>query len=153
MWRKCLAAALLVLTTGVASAAANTDAELRLNELLGDPQYRQTWQKLIQDENRLPEWLVNLSGEATPMRAVQSDDGKRYLLGKLCEPQHCANQRLYVAFSWNKDEAYGLYVQVPQGLPADKSPSRHATKRWLGEPDEKQQRLLEEQLKSDSDWY
>ena len=133
-------------------ALADTDAQFQLNELLSsDADYRETWQTLVEHESRLPEWVLNLSGVATPMRAVE-DDGDRYLVGQLCETERC-DKRLYVAFTWDKDRAYALYVQVPAGLPADKSPSQHADKRWIGEPEETQQAILDEQLKLDPTWY
>lgn len=143
----------LLLGASLAAQAADTDAELRLNELLStDEQYRETWRETLEDEERLPEWLMNLSGKAEPMQALE-EDGERYLVGQLCEPQQCFQQRLYVAFSWDKERAYALWVQLPSGLPADKSPNRHASLRWLGEPDEGLQRLLKEQLKADPNWY
>lgn len=147
------AAGALLLGASLAAQAADTDAEFRLNELLGsDQQYRETWQETIEGEARLPEWVLNLSGKAEPMRALE-EDGDQYLVGQLCEPQQCFQQRLHVAFSWDKQRAYALWVQLPSGLPADKSPSRHASFRWLGEPDEGMQRLLKEQLKADPNWY
>ncbi|MNH33596.1 Inhibitor of vertebrate lysozyme precursor [compost metagenome] len=87
------------------------------------------------------------------MSAV-SEDGDKYLVGPLCEAeQKCLNKRLIVAFSWDKDDAYGMVVEVPEGLPTDKTPTRHAEYRWLGEPDEGMQTLLKEQLKRDPNWY
>jgi len=44
-------------------------------------------------------------------------------------------------------------VDVPEGLPADKSPTRHATYRFLGKPDQGMQNLLMETLKKDPNWY
>lgn len=146
-----LLAALLLSASAVAHAA-DTDAEFRLNEVLTDEEYRETWQELVEDELRLPEWVMNLTGKGAPMKAVESKDGK-YLVGRLCDEHDCFHQRLYVAFSWDKDKVYALYVQVPQGMPADKTPSRHASFRWLGEPDEEQKRLLDEQLSADPDWH
>jgi hypothetical protein len=146
-----LSALLLGLVT-TAALAAEDNVQLRLNQIVQTPDYRDTWQQVVKKEERLPDWIINLSGEATPMVAVK-DKGKRYLTGKLCEPQQCATQRLYAVFSWDKDEAYALYVQVPQALPADKAPSRFATRRWLGDPDPRMRQLLEEQLSHDTDWY
>lgn len=149
---KTLLAALL-LGGSAAALAANTDGQFRLNELLtSDPAYQQSWQQLVQEESRLPEWVINLNGIASPMQGVD-DDGDKYLVGQLCEAHNCFNQRLYVAFSWDKDDAYALYVQLPDGLPTDRAPSQHASLRWLGEPDEATQQLLQEQLKSDPNWY
>lgn len=145
--------ALLLGLAGAQALAADTDAQHRLNELLGsDPEYQETWQELVKDESRLPEWVMNLSGTAPPMKAVQ-DKGDKFLVGELCEARNCFNQRLYVAFSWNKDDDWALYVQLPEGLPSDKSPSRHASYRWLGEPDEEVRHILDEQLKADPNWY
>ncbi|MHA6491869.1 inhibitor of vertebrate lysozyme family protein [Pseudomonas borbori] len=146
-------AAVLLLGSGEAALAADTDAQMRLNELLSShEEYRESWQALIEDESRLPDWILNLSGYAEPMQALE-DDGDNYLVGTLCLPENCFNQRLYAAFTWDKAKAYALYVQVPDALPTDKAPSKHATFRWLGEPDAAQKRLLEEQLKRDPNWY
>ena len=110
---KTLAAALLL--GGSAMAIAANDGQIRVNELLNaDPQYRETWQGVVKKEERLPEWVMNLSGDADQMNAVE---------------------------------------EVPAGLPADKSPTRHASYRFLGEPDQGMQDLLMEQLKKDPKWY
>ena len=47
----------------------------------------------------------------------------------------------------------GMLVEVPEGLPSDKSPTRHAQYRWLGEPDDGMKAMLQEQLKRDPNWY
>ena len=149
---KTLAAALLL--GGSAMAMAANDGQTRVNELLNsDPQSRETWQGVVKKEERLPDWVMNLSGDAEQMNAVQ-EDGDKYLVGPLCESQAtCLNKRLIVAVSFDKDDAYGMLVEVPAGLPADKSPTRHATYRFLGKPDEGMQNLLMEQLKKDPKWY
>jgi hypothetical protein len=149
---KTLAAALLL--GGGAMAMAANDGQARANELLNaDPQYRETWTKVVKKEERLPEWVMNLTGDAEQMNAVQ-EDGDKYLVGPLCETQQtCLNKRLLVAFSFNKKDAYAMLVEVPAGLPADKSPTRHATYRFLGKPNQGMQDLLMEQLKKDPNWY
>lgn len=150
---KALAAALL-LGGGAMAMAANNDGQARANELLNsDPQYRKTWTKVVKKEERLPEWVMNLSGASEQMNAVEEDGGK-YLVGPLCETQQtCLNKRLIVAFSFNKKDAYAMLVEVPAGLPADKSPTRHADYRFLGKPNQGMQDLLMEQLKKDPNWY
>ncbi|MBK5417229.1 inhibitor of vertebrate lysozyme family protein [Pseudomonas sp. TH31] len=150
---KALAAALL-LGGGAMAMAANSDGQARANELLNsDPQYRETWTKVVKKEERLPEWVMNLSGASEQMNAVEEDGGK-YLVGPLCETQQtCLNKRLIVAFSFNKKDAYAMLVEVPAGLPADKSPTRHADYRFLGKPNQGMQDLLMEQLKKDPNWY
>lgn len=143
----------LILAGSTAAYAADTDAQFRLNELLSsDVAYQEAWQELVEDESRLPDWVMNLSGVASPMLGLE-DDGDKYLVGELCSAQNCFDQRLYVAFTWDKDNAYALYVQLPAGLPADRAPSQHATLRWLGEPGDAVKQLLLEQLQKDPNWY
>ena len=147
-----LALALLVSSSAVVMAA--NDGQSRVNELLSsDPEYRQTWSGVVKKEERLPDWVINLSGSSEQMSAV-TEDGDGYLVGPLCETQDtCRNKRLIVAFSLDKKDAYAMLVEVPAGLPADKSPTRHADYRFLGKPDEGMQGLLREQLKKDPNWY
>ncbi|HEK0909120.1 TPA: inhibitor of vertebrate lysozyme family protein [Pseudomonas putida] len=144
-----------LLVGGGSAAMAANDGQVRANQLLGsDPEYRQTWQKTIKNEERLPEWVINLSGSSAQQMSAVTEDGDKYLVGPLCESDDkCTYKRLIVAFSWDKDEAYGMLVEVPEGLPSDKSPTRHADYRWLGKPDEGMQKLLQEQLKRDPNWY
>ncbi|MGC5701572.1 inhibitor of vertebrate lysozyme family protein [Pseudomonas sp. NFXW11] len=149
---KVLAATLLLGASALASAA--NDGQAWANQLLdSDPQFRQTWQDVVQKEERLPEWVMNLSGDAQQMHAV-TEDGDQYLVGPLCETaQSCQQQRLILAFSFDKKHAYAMLVEVPAGLPADKSPTRHANYRFLGKPDPGMQAMLQEQLRKDPNWY
>ncbi len=148
-----LAAALLL--GGSAMAMAANDGQTRVNELLSsDPQYRETWEGVVKKEERLPEWVMNLSGTPDQQMNAVTEDGDKYLVGPLCESQDkCLNHRLIVAFSFDKKDAYAMLVDVPEGLPADKSPTRHATYRFLGKPDQGMQDLLMETLKKDPNWY
>ncbi|CAE6881145.1 MULTISPECIES: inhibitor of vertebrate lysozyme family protein [Pseudomonas] len=149
---KTLTAALMISGSG-AALAADTVTDVRLNDVLkSDPQYQEAWNDVLEEQERMPEWLINLDGVAPPMEAMLEDDDK-YLVGELCQASNCFNQRIYVAFSWDKEEAYALYVQVPDALPKGKAPSNYATEKWLGEPDEGMQKLLHEQLKKDPNWY
>ena len=150
---KALAAALLL--GGSAMAMAANDGQTRVNELLSsDPQYRETWEGVVKKEERLPEWVMNLSGTPDQQMNAVTEDGDKYLVGPLCESQDkCLNHRLIVAFSFDKKDAYAMLVDVPEGLPADKSPTRHATYRFLGKPDQGMQDLLMETLKKDPKWY
>ncbi|UVL61770.1 inhibitor of vertebrate lysozyme family protein [Pseudomonas sp. B21-032] len=150
---RALVAALIM--GGSAAAMAANDGQVRANQILGsDPEYRETWQDVVKNEERLPDWVLNLSGTSEQQMSAVEEDGDKYLVGPLCESeQKCLNKRLIVAFSWDKDEAYGMLVEVPEGLPSDKSPTRHADYRWLGKPDEGMQALLKEQLKRDPNWY
>lgn len=148
-----LAGALLL--GAVTTAMAANDGQVRADQLLGtDPEYRAAWQHTIKGEERLPEWVINLSGSAPLQMSAVTEDGEQYLVGPLCEADStCTYKRLIVAFSWDKDDAYGMLVEVPEGLPSDKSPTRHAQYRWLGEPDDGMKAMLQEQLKRDPKWY
>jgi len=150
---KTLAAALLL--GGSAMAIAANDGQARVNELLSsDPQYRETWEGVVKKEERLPEWVMNLSGTPDQQMNAVTEEGDKYLVGPLCESaDKCMNHRLIVAFSFDKKDAYAMLVDVPEGLPADKSPTRHATYRFLGKPDQGMQNLLMETLKKDPNWY
>ena len=149
---KTLAAALLL--GGSAMVMAANDGQARVNELFStDPQYLETWQGVVKKEERLPDWVMNLTGDAEQMNAVE-EDGDQYLVGPLCESKAtCLNNRLIVAVSFDKNHAYAMLVEVPAGLPTDKSPTRHANYRFLGKPDQGMQELLMEQLKKDPNWY
>ena len=148
---KALAAALLLGSSAMALAA--NDGQSHANQLLSDPDYREAWQQVVKKEERLPEWVMNLSGSAEQMNAV-TEDGDQYLVGPLCETADtCSTKRLIVAVSFDKKHAYAMLVEVPAGLPADKSPTRHADYRFLGKPDAGMQALLKEQLKKDPSWY
>jgi len=148
------AVALTFLMSSSAMVMAANDGQSRVNELLSsDPAYRETWSDVVKKEERLPDWVINLSGSSDQMTAV-TENGDGYLVGPLCETSDtCINKRLIVAFSLDKKDAYAMLVEVPAGLPADKSPTRHADYRFLGKPDEGMQGLLKEQLKKDPNWY
>ena len=148
-----LAAALLM--GGSAMAMAANDGQTRVNELLSSaPEYRQTWMGVVKKEERLPDWVINLSGVSEQQMNAVTEDGKPYIVGPLCEKaDSCRSERLIVAYSLDKQDAYAMLVDVPAGLPADKSPTRHATYRFLGKPDEGMQALLQEQLRKEPNWY
>jgi len=147
----------LVLAVAVATAIpamADNDGQERAGNLIAtDTEYREAWQDAVGKQERLPDWVLNLSGASSAMKAV-TEGGDKYLVGQVCEKaDDCLHDRVIVAFSWNKSKAYVLWVSVPAGLPQDKSPSRHASYKWMGNPDEGMQALLTEQLKSDPQWY
>lgn len=147
--------AVALLMGGSALALAANDGQARANELLSStPEYTKTWQSVIKKEERLPDWVINLSGASPQQMTAMTEDGKNYLVGPLCETaETCKSQRLIVAFSLDKEDAYAMLVEVPAGLPSDKSPTRHATYRYLGKPDEGMQGMLQEQLRKDPNWY
>lgn len=83
LMRNLMNALLLGAAASSLAVAADRDGEYRLNELQStDAGYRKAWQNLVEDESRLPDWVMNLSGTATPMHAVD-DQGDKYLVGGL----------------------------------------------------------------------
>lgn len=150
---KGLIVAMLLGSSAMVSAA--NDGQARVNQLLASStEYRDTWTDVVKSEERLPDWIINLSGTSPEQMTAVEEDGDSYLVGPLCETdKSCASGRLLVAFSMDKEDAYALLVEVPAGLPADKSPTRHATYRFLGKPDEGMQQMLMEQLRKDPNWY
>lgn len=135
------------LLAGSGLAVAGNDGQVQVNGLLSsDPTYRDTWTAVVRKEERLPEWVMNLSGISSQQMSAVEEDHAKYLVGPLCESaEACAHTRLIVAFSWNKKDAYGLLANVPAALPADTSP-RKTEYRWLGKPNQGMQQLLKEQL-------
>ena len=110
-------AAALLLGGVLAAQGADRDTAFHPAELLrGNAEYREAWRKLVEDEQRLPDWLVSLSGQSSPVQALEAGD-ERYLVGQVCAPDNCFNQRVYVAFEWEDDKAYALQVQLPERLP------------------------------------
>ena len=91
---KAVAAALLL--GSCATAMAANDGQARASQLLSsDPQYRETWQGVVKKEERLPDWVINLTGYSEQMSGVEEDKAK-YLVGQLCETQklhHPASDR------------------------------------------------------------
>lgn len=148
-----LTAALLM--GGSTLVMAANDGQARVNELLSsDPEYRQTWTSVVEKEERLPDWVINLSGASEQQMTATTEEGKPFIVGPLCETaDSCKSKRLILAFSLDKDDAYAMLVEVPAGLPSDKSPTRHATYRFLGKPDEGMKKLLDEELRKDPNWY
>lgn len=139
----------------VASPAfADNDGQERASNLIAtDTEYREAWQDAVRKEERLPEWILNLSGASSPMTAV-TEDGNKYLVGQVCDKANdCLHNRVIVAFSWDKSHAYVLWAKVPGALPEGVAPSTHADYRWLGNPSGGLQTMLREQLKNDPKWY
>lgn len=133
---------------------ADNDGQDRASNLVStDVKSRQAWQGAVGKEERLPDWILNLSGASSPMTAV-TEDGDKYLVGQVCEnADDCLHNRMIVAFDWDKTKAYALWVKVPVQLPEGKDPSRHADYHWFGKPSEGLQGMLMEQLKNDPKWY
>lgn len=83
-------AAALLMGSSAAALAAN-DGQVRANQLLGsDPEYRETWQDTIKGEERLPDWVVNLTGSSEQQMSAVTEDGDKYLVGPCARPRTSA---------------------------------------------------------------
>lgn len=120
----CSALAAALLLGGSTAAMAANDGQVRVDQLLGsDPEYRETWQDTLKGEERLPDWVVNLTGSAQQQMSAVTEDGDKYLVGPLCEAKdNCTYKRLIVAFSWDKDDAYGMLWRCPKACRATSRP-------------------------------
>ncbi len=60
---------------GLAAQASDRDAALHPAELLrSDADCRAAWQELVANDQRRPDWLLNLDGQSTPMQAPDAGD-------------------------------------------------------------------------------
>lgn len=70
---KPLAAELLLVSSAVAKAA-EPGADLHLNQLHSSHvQSQQTWQRVVEHEDQLPRWVIDLNGTAPPMTVVENE--------------------------------------------------------------------------------
>lgn len=146
-------AAALLMGSSAAALAAN-DGQVRANQLLGSTRNTgKPGRTRSKARSACPiGWSTSLAARSSKCLLLRKMATSTW--SALCEAQDkCTYKRLIVAFSWDKDDAYGMLVEVPEGLPKDKSPTRHAQYRWLGKPDDGMKTMLQEQLKRDPNWY
>lgn len=78
-------AGVLMMSATAAALAAN-DGQQRVDQLLGsDAEYRESWQDAVKGEERLPDWVLNLTGSSPQQMSAVTEDGNKYLVGPLCE--------------------------------------------------------------------
>lgn len=120
-------------------------------ELVQQPQYKSSWQKMIKGQKNLPAWARKGAGTSAPPEWAEWD-GKKYQVGNICKPHDCASHFLLVAFSEDKKRAWGVRISVEDKPEALETPSQFATYQWLGQPDERMKNLLMAQLEKDPNW-
>lgn len=135
-----------VSTTTVPTTTIPTTAEL-----LQQPVYKTSWQKMVKGQKNLPAWARKGMGTSTPYEVIEWD-GQEYKVGSLCKPHDCGNNFMWVAFSKDKKQVWGLRVSVDDKPDAWDNPSKFATYQWLGRPSESIQAMLNAQLKKDPNW-
>lgn len=121
------------------------------SELIQQPGYLSTWQKMVKGQKNLPNWARRGEGTSVPAENMHWQ-GKEYRVGNICKPHDCANNFLVVAFSANKKQSWGVRVIVADKPKALESPSKSATYQWLGKPDDGIKALLMRYIESDPNW-
>ncbi|CNK23934.1 inhibitor of vertebrate lysozyme family protein [Yersinia alsatica] len=144
--------------TSVASAPVQTAPAKPLPttaDLLQQPVYKNSWQKMVKSQKNLPAWARKGVGTSGPYEVINWE-GQQYKVGRICKPHDCSNNFMWVAFSRDKKQswqAWGMRVSVDDKPQALDNPSQFATHQWLGRPDEKVQAMLKQQLQQDPNWH
>ncbi|ATM86908.1 MULTISPECIES: inhibitor of vertebrate lysozyme family protein [Yersinia] len=123
-------------------------------DLLQQPVYKNSWQKMTKSQKNLPAWARKGVGTSGPYEIIHWE-GKPYKVGRICKPHDCSNNFMWVAFSQNKKQvwqAWGMRITVDNKPQAMDNPSQFATYQWLGHPDEVIQAMLKNQLQQDPNW-
>ncbi|HDL8286777.1 TPA: inhibitor of vertebrate lysozyme family protein [Yersinia enterocolitica] len=124
-------------------------------DLLQQPVYKNSWQKMVKSQKNLPAWARKGVGTSAPY-AVINWEGQQYKVGRICKPHDCSNNFMWVAFSRDEKQvwqAWGMRVSVDDKPEALDAPSKFATYQWLGRPSESIQAMLKKQLEQDPNWH
>ncbi|AKP32703.1 inhibitor of vertebrate lysozyme family protein [Yersinia aleksiciae] len=140
--------------TSAPAKAAPTKPLPTMADLLQQPVYKNSWQKMTKSQKNLPTWARKGVGTSGPYEVINWE-GRQYKVGRICKPHDCSNNFMWVAFSQNKKQvwqAWGMRVSVDDKPQALDTPSQFATYQWLGHPDEPIQAMLKKQLQQDPNW-
>ncbi|CNH02066.1 inhibitor of vertebrate lysozyme family protein [Yersinia pekkanenii] len=124
-------------------------------DLLQQPVYKNSWQKMVKGQKNLPAWARKGVGTSAPYEVINWE-GQPYKVGRICKPHDCSYNFMWVAFSQDKKQvwqAWGMRVSVADKPQAINNPSQFATYQWLGRPNESVQALLKKQLQQDPNWH
>ncbi|KAF0132624.1 MAG: lysozyme inhibitor [Xanthobacteraceae bacterium] len=84
-----------------------------LDDLLKRPAFKEAWDKVFRRERNIDRWVhvFGGGGEGTvqPTRAI-ARDGVSYLVGVVCRPQACEDNRLFVLFREDGSQAWARWV-------------------------------------------
>lgn len=119
-------------------------------DLLQQPVYKNSWQKMVKSQKNLPAWARKGVGTSAPYEVINWE-GQQYKVGRICKPHDCSNHFMWVAFSQDKKQvwqAWGMRVSVDNKPEALDNPSKFATYQWLGRPSESAQAMLEKAIRA-----
>lgn len=115
---------LLLLLAPVAAYAAEEEASY-LPDLMAQPAFLKAWKTMLAGET-VPPWVNSFTqtqnATSAPSKSV-TVAGQPYTLGWICKPHDCGDNQLYVLFTPQARQAWGLLIS-----PGDK-------RQWLGRPD------------------
>ncbi|MBO7861013.1 inhibitor of vertebrate lysozyme family protein [Burkholderia pseudomallei] len=145
-------AALAVTIAGIAGAAVAADEPApTFSEAIAQSAHRAEWKRMISSEKRVPGWLKSDNRVSSPYRREQVE-GAPYLVGWMCKPHDCAANQFYGVIDEDSHRMWGMLVTLPQTPGAYDAPSKYASFRWFGKPDERMKTYLQDQLKQDPNW-
>ncbi|ABN83803.1 conserved hypothetical protein [Burkholderia pseudomallei 668] len=145
-------AALAVTIAGIAGAAVAADEPApTFSEAIAQSAHRAEWKRMISSEKRVPGWLKSDNRVSSPYRREQVE-GASYLVGWMCKPHDCAANQFYGVIDEDSHRMWGMLVTLPQTPGAYDAPSKYASFRWFGKPDERMKTYLQDQLKQDPNW-
>jgi hypothetical protein len=122
-WVRILWLACLVLMAAAPVASAQ-QAPPGLDVLLQRPAFKEAWDKVFRRERNIDRWVhvFGGGGEGTvqPGRAF-ARDGVSYIVGIVCRPQDCEDNRLFVLFREDGSQAWarwlGKDIELTYGQP------------------------------------
>jgi hypothetical protein len=132
---KSLTATLLsfVIVTAMAIASSRAIAEPYLFDLLANPTYYKSWNKLLAGEKDVDLWLAKYAktkdGPASPGKETKLGQVS-YLISTVCKTHDCGENQFFVLFAPNGTHAWGLLLINRQ------------TERFFGDPDDEKKRAL-----------
>ncbi|AOJ10913.1 inhibitor of vertebrate lysozyme family protein [Burkholderia mayonis] len=146
------ATAVAVLIAGVAGPAVAADEPApTFSEAIAQSANRTAWKRMLAKEMRVPGWLASDNRVSSPYKREQVD-GAPYLVGWMCKPHDCAANQFYGVIDEDAHRMWGMLVTLPEMPGAYDAPSKYASFRWFGKPDERMKTYLQEQLKQDPNW-
>jgi hypothetical protein len=126
---------LFALALLLAATAAGAQDGPYLFELLKKPDYLRSYRSILHGAEQREVWLTSArgtpDGPSTPSRTIVLS-GKRYTLASVCKAHECDEYRLFLLFSENGKQAWGLL-------------RRGDDQTFLGAPDAEKRQALAQQ--------